>query len=144
MIVHLWECHNTEFIWELKCNFVKVAASRTVHLRQCSSRELPLYYYYSSLKKYKLPPFHMPLPCLPSSFRMCLLFTLFILPLLLYLYFMSVFATHSVPLLLSCSHYFYSTACTYKPSLSLYHSRSPVPFLLLFFPGFVVAINLFL
>ena len=52
--------------------------------------------------------------------------------------FISVFATHIVPLPLSCSHYFHSTAWSYtcKPLLSLYHSGSPAPFFL-FFPGFV-------
>ena len=92
------------------------------------------------------PPFPIPLPCLPSSFRMCLLFPLFILPLLLYFYFISAICNplnHIFLLLVSCCHYFYSTACTCKPLLSLYHSRSPASFLL-FFPGFVVAINIFL
>ena len=86
------------------------------------------------------PPYPMQLPCLSSSFPMCLLFPLFILPACA---FISVYATRIVPLSLSCSHYFHSTACTYKPLLSLYHSRSPAPFLL-FFPGFVVSINIFL
>ena len=88
-----------------------------------------------------LPPFPMKLPCLPSSFPMCLLFPLFILPACA---FISVYATHIVPLPLSCSHYFHSTACTYKPLLSLINPfRFRAPFLL-FFPGFVVAINIFL
>ena len=71
-----------------------------------------------------------------------LLFPLFIFPVLLCFNFISVFATHIVPLPLSCSHYFHSTAWSYtcKPLLSLYHSRSPAPFFL-FFPGFVASIN---
>ena len=88
------------------------------------------------------PPFPMQLPCLPSSFPMCLLFPLFILPACA---FISVYATHIVPLPLSCSHYFHSTACTYKPLLSLINPfRFPVPFLLFFLAGFVVSINIFL
>ena len=87
------------------------------------------------------PPFPMKLLCLPSSFPMCLLFPLFILPACA---FISVYATHIVPLPLSCSHYFHSTACTYKPLLSLINPfRFCAPFLL-FFPGFVVSINIFL
>ena len=74
-----------------------------------------------------------------------LLFPLFIFPVLLCFNFISVFATHIVPLPLSCSHYFHSTAWSYtcKPLLSLYHSGSPAPFFL-FFPGFVASINIFL
>ena len=87
------------------------------------------------------PPFPMKLPCLPSSFPMCLLFPLFVLPACAFIY---VYATHIVPLPLSCSHYFHSTACTYKPLLSLINPfRFRAPFLL-FFPGFVVATNIFL
>jgi len=61
------------------------------------------------------PPFPYnatPLCSLPLSFRMCLLFPSFILPVLLCLYFIPVYATYIVPLPLYCSHYFHSTACT--------------------------------
>ena len=79
-----------------------------------------------------VPPFPMPLPFLPFvsiiHFGCASLILIFI----------SVFCTHIIPLLLSCSHHFHSTACTYKPLLSLYHSRSPAAFFL-FFPGFVVS-----
>ena len=47
----------------------------------------------------------------------CLLFPLFILPVLLCLYFIPVYATYTVPLPLFCSHYFHSTACTTPHSL---------------------------
>ena len=87
------------------------------------------------------PSFPKQLPFLPSSFPMCLLFLLFILPVCA---FISVYATHIVPVPLSCSRYFHSAACTYKPLLSLIDPfRFPVPFLF-FFPGFVVSINIFL
>ena len=87
------------------------------------------------------PSFPKQLPFLPSSFPMCLLFLLFILPVCA---FISVYATHIVPVPLSCSRYFHPAACTYKPLLSLIDPfRFPVPFLL-FFPGFVVSINIFL
>ena len=66
--------------------------------------------------------------------------------------FISVYATHIVPLPLSCNHYFHSTcpacpykpcpACPYKPLLSLYHSGSPAP-LLLFFPVFYLLMPVF-
>ena len=71
--------------------------------------------------------------CFHHSFSLC--FSI--------LYFISVYATHIVLLPSSCTHYFHSTACTYKPLFSLYHSTYPAPFLL-FFPGFVVPINIFL
>ena len=88
------------------------------------------------------PPFPMQLPCLPSSFPACRVFPLFILPACA---FISVYATHIVSLPLSCSHYFHSTACTYKPLLSLINPfRFPAPFLLFFPAGFVVSINIFL
>ena len=86
----------------------------------------------------------LPLPCIRSSFLMCLLFLLFIFPMLLYLYFISVFATHIVPHLLSCSDYFLSTACTINLCFLCTTLDPPAPFLLLFFPGFVVSINIFL
>ena len=88
--------------------------------------------------------------CVPAPFPYATPLSVFILPYvsivsIIYLAcaFISVYATHIVPLPLSCNHYFHSTACTYKPLLSLYHSGSPAP-LLLFFPGFVVSINIFL
>ena len=63
----------------------------------------------------------MLLPCLPSSSPVCLLFLLFILPVLL---FISVYATHIVPLPLSCSHLIFIQQLV-KPLLSLiYHSAS--------------------
>ena len=118
--------------------FIKVAISKTVHLRECL---LLLYFYYSSEFMCPIRPFPMQLPCLPSSFPVCLLSPLFILPACA---FISVYSTHIVPLSLSCSHCFHSIACTYKPLLSLINPfRFPAPFLL-FFPGFVVFINIFL
>ena len=79
-----------------------------------------------------------------SPLSLCLSLVSLLFPLFtLILIFISVFSTDIVPLLLSCSHYFHSTACTYKPLLSLYYSRSPAAFFL-FFPGFVVSINIFL
>ena len=88
--------------------------------------------------------------CVPAPFPYATPLSVFILPYvsivsIIYLAcaFISVYATHIVPLPLSCNHYFHSTACTYKPLFSLYHSGSPAP-LLLFFPGFVVSINIFL
>ena len=72
--------------------------------------------------------------CFHYSFCLCL--PIFILSLCMPL-------NHIFLLLVSCRHYFHSTACPCKPFLSLYHSRSPASFLL-FFPGFVVSINIFL
>ena len=34
-IVHLRKCNNTEYVWELKQGFMKVAASGAVGLREC-------------------------------------------------------------------------------------------------------------
>ena len=88
--------------------------------------------------------------CVPAPFPYATPLSAFILPyvsIVAIIYFacafISVYATHIVPLPLSCNHYFHSTACTYKSLLSLYHSGSPAP-LLLFLPGFVVSINIFL
>ena len=85
----------------------------------------------------------MPLPSLPSSLPMCLLFPLFILPACA---FISVYATHIVPLHYLVAIFFiqHELVYTYKPLLSLINPfRFPAPFLL-FFPGFVVSINIFL
>ena len=65
---------------------------------------------------------------LPLSFHMCLLFSLFILPILLCLYFIPVYATYIVPLPLFCNHYFHSTASTATPY--------PLPPFLLSFLGY--------
>ena len=89
--------------------------------------------------------------CVPAPFPYATPLSVFILPYvsivsIIYLAcaFISVYATHIVPLPLSCNHYFHSTcpACPYKPLLSLYHSISPAP-LLLFFPGFYLLMPVF-
>ena len=41
---HIWECKNTEFVWELNWGFVKEALIRAVSIQECPLRsELPLY-----------------------------------------------------------------------------------------------------
>ena len=69
-------------------------------------------------------------------YSLCMCFSIFILSLCMKL-------NHIFLLLVSCHHYFHSTACTCKPLLSIYQSGSLASFLL-FFPGFVVSINIFL
>ena len=135
-IVHLWECKNTEFLWKLKC--------RTVHLQGCLLRELPLVYYHSS--EFTCPSLlslchslvsrHPSLCVVCFHYSLCMCFSIFILSLCMPL-------NHIFLLLVSCRHHFHSTACTCKPLLSVYHSGSLASFLL-FFPGFVVSINIFL
>ena len=96
-IVRLWECKNTEFLWELKHGFLKAAISRTVHLRECL---FPRYFYYSSELMCPGPlslcnslvSFH-PSPCV---FCFCYSFCL--------CFYLCVCLSHC-SLALSCSHY---------------------------------------
>lgn len=74
----------------------------------------------------------MPLPCIPSSFLMYLLFPLFIFPVL--------YHSHCPPSI-ALKRLFSFSGLYNKPLLSLYHSGPPARFLLLFSPGFVVSIN---
>ena len=114
---------------------------RTVHLQECLLRELPLVYYYSS--EFMCPPLlslchslvsrHPSLSVVCFHYSLCMCFSIFILSLCMPL-------NHIFLHLVSCRHYFHSTACTCKPLLSLYHSGSLASFLL-FCPGFVVSIN---
>ena len=60
---------------------------------------------------------------------LCMCFSIFILSLCMPL-------NHIFLLLVSCRHYFHSTACTCKPLLSLYHSGSLASFLL--FTGLLI------
>ena len=121
--------------------FVKVSIIGTVHFRECSWRDLPLYFYYSSefMCPGPLSLCNSLISLHPSLCVFCFYYS-FCLPVLLSL---------CMPLTLLPFHYlvaiqpFHSTACTYKPLLSVYQSGSPAS-LLFFFPGFVVAINIFL
>ena len=52
--------------------FVKLAASRTVHLQEYQLREIPLYYYYSN--EFMCPPFPYATPSSPFCFHYSLLY----------------------------------------------------------------------
>ena len=54
--VHLRECVNTEFDWEVKWGFEKASVSRAVRLRECPLVESWLYSIFQRYENKKEPP----------------------------------------------------------------------------------------
>ena len=123
-----------------KHSFVKVAARRTVHLQQCSLRQLRLYHYYSS-KNLWVPPFPYASPLYPFILPYVSFASIIHFPCAsLFIFYLCVCQSHCPPSIVLLRLFSFNSLYN-KPLLSLYHSGPPASFLLLFLPGFVVCIN---